>query len=843
MSKNILWFKEVGKDDGARVGGKGANLGEMFSAGLPVPNGFIVTAQAYFDFLDHTGLKAKIAEALEGLNVEDSKDLQARAEKVQSLIKKADFPQDLANEITKNYHKLSEEGQKEKGRSKKEDSGQAGMTEDSPNTQYPIPNTDRLDSRLRGNDKAGVYVAVRSSATAEDLADASFAGQQATYLNILGDIPVLHAVLKCWASLFEARAIYYREDKGFDQLEVGIAVPVQKMVNSEKAGVMFTIDPTNNDMEHISIEAAYGLGEVVVLGAVTPDRYLIDKKTRQVTDKEIHKQTWMLTREGGNADTDNTEDISKNGVPVPEDKQGLQKLSDDEISQLTDLALKIEKHYGKPQDTEWAVEGGKVYMTQSRPITTLPSKDDQAGMDSGQAGMTNEGQDISEAKVILKGSAASVGMAGGPVKIIHSPSEIDQILDGDVLVTEMTTPDFVPAMKRASAIVTDEGGRTCHAAIVSRELGIPCVVGTETATTTLKDYPKVTVDGKSGAVYEGKVKSQSDSGQDSGQARMTSSEPAPITATKIYVNLGEPELAEKVAARDVDGVGLLRAEFIIMESIGEHPKKMIKEGRQEEYITKLAEGLETFARAFDPRPVVYRATDFKTNEYRGLKGGEEFEPEEDNPMIGYRGCFRYLKDPEEFSLELEAIKKVRQNHRNLHLMIPFVRRTDEFQKVKAMVEKSGLNKESDPDFKLWIMVEVPSAVIEIEKFCQMGIDGVSIGSNDLTQLTLGLDRDSNLVAEEFDERNDAVQWMIKRTVETCKKYGVTCSICGQAPSVYPEVAQKMVEYGTTSISVNPDMIESTRKLVAQVEEKILMNEMSAVQAKLSELEQKIETNE
>lgn len=802
-TKNILWFKEVGKDDGALVGGKGANLGELTTGGFPVPNGFIVTAQAYFDFLEKTNLKEEIAKILDGLNVEDSKDLQGRAVKVQELIKKADFPEDLAKEITENYHKLAKETH---------------------------------------TDKKELYVAVRSSATAEDLADASFAGQQATYLNVLGDIPVLHAVLKCWASLFEARAIYYREDKGFDQLEVGIAVPVQKMVNSEKAGVMFTIDPTNNDMDHISIEAAYGLGEVVVLGAVTPDRYLIDKKTKEVTDKDIHKQTWMLTREGGLADTDDTTDISKNGVPVPEDKQDVQKLTDEEIAQLTDLALKIEEHYGKPQDTEWAVEKGKVYMVQSRPITTLgesvPQETANKGAASHEVPDSNAGQDISTAEVILKGSAASVGMAGGPVKIIHSPAEIDKILEGDVLVTEMTTPDFVPAMKRASAIVTDAGGRTCHAAIVSRELGIPCVVGTETATTTLQNYPEVTVDGKSGAVYAGLIKSKAEPEQAVEDSTSVGNAPL-VTATKIYVNLGEPELAEKIAARDVDGVGLLRAEFIIMESIGEHPKKMIKEGRQEEYITKLAEGLETFARAFDPRPVVYRATDFKTNEYRGLKGGEEFEPQEDNPMIGYRGCFRYLKDPEEFGLELEALKRVRQNFKNLHLMIPFVRRTDEFAKVKAMVEASGLNKQNDPDFKLWIMVEVPSAVIEIEKYCQMGIDGVSIGSNDLTQLALGLDRDSSTVAEEFDERNPAVQWMIKKTVETCRDYGVTCSICGQAPSVYPEVAQQMVEYGTTSISVNPDMIESTRKLVASVEEKLLLKEMSDVQKKLSELEHKI----
>lgn len=807
-TKNIFWFKEVGKDDGKYVGGKGANLGELTTGGFPVPNGFIVTAQAYFDFLEKTGLKPKISEILEGLNVEDSKDLQSRAVKVQELIKKADFPENLAKEITENYHKLAKETK-----------------------------TDLKD----------LYVAIRSSATAEDLADASFAGQQATYLNVLGDIPVLHAVLKCWASLFEARAIYYREDKGFDQLEVGIAVPVQKMVNSEKAGVMFTIDPTNNDMDHISIEAAYGLGEVVVLGAVTPDRYLIDKHTKEITDKEIHKQTWMLTREGGDADTDDTTDIAKSGVPVPEEKQDVQKLTDDEIGQLTDLALKIEEHYGKPQDTEWATEGGKVYMVQSRPITTLGDPAPQEAVAEGAAShevpAPSNGQDISTAEVILKGSAASVGLNGGPVKIIHAPSEIDKILEGDVLVTEMTTPDFVPAMKRASAIVTDAGGRTCHAAIVSRELGIPCVVGTETATTTLQNYPEVTVDGKTGAVYAGIIKTKAPSNGIEGTEQYATGQAPLVTATKIYVNLGEPELADKIAARDVDGVGLLRAEFIIMESIGEHPKKMIKEGRQEEYITKLAQGLETFARAFDPRPVIYRATDFKTNEYRGLKGGEEFEPEEGNPMIGYRGCFRYLKDPEEFGLELEAIKRVRENFKNLHLMIPFVRRTDEFQKVKEMVEASGLNKAQDPDFKLWIMVEVPSAVIEIEKYCQMGIDGVSIGSNDLTQLLLGLDRDSNLVAEEFDERYPAVQDMIKKTVETCRDYGVTCSICGQAPSVYPEVAQKMVEYGATSISVNPDMIEQTRKMVASVEEKLLLKEMSDVQKKLSELEHKIEAND
>jgi pyruvate,water dikinase len=791
MSKNIVWFSEVGKDDGAIVGGKGANLGELTKAGLPVPPGYIITADAYFEYVKAASLEEVISNILEGLDFEDTKDLQDRAQKIREIIKATPLPTKLTKEIIESYHKLAKESK---------------------------------------TDVEELYVAVRSSATAEDLAGASFAGQQATYLNILGEEALLKAVLDCWASLFEARAIYYRNDQGFDQLEVGIAVPVQKMVNSDTAGVMFTIDPTNNDLNHVSIEAAYGLGEVVVLGAVTPDRYLVNKDKLEITAKDIYKQTWKLTRESGSGDTGDLSVLQEEGIPVPKELQEKQKISDKEIIELAKIALKIESHYGKPQDTEWAIENGVVYMVQSRPVTTLGEASDAAANDKSS-------EENSKRDVIIKGAAASTGMASGPVKIIHSPKEIDQILEGDVLVTEMTTPDYVPAMKRASAIVTDAGGRTCHAAIVSRELGIPCVVGTGNATTSLKNGQVITVDGKNGVVYDGKIEVPKAEVQSSTNVTIESS--APVTATKIYVNLGEPELAEKVAAMNVDGVGLLRAEFIIMESIGEHPKAMIKQGRQEEYVTKLAEGLETIARAFHPRNVIYRATDFKTNEYRGLKGGEEFEPEEDNPMIGYRGCFRYLKDPEEFHLELEAIKRVRANYNNLHLMIPFVRRTDEFTKVKKIVEDFGLSKQLDPDFKLWIMVEVPSAVIEIDKYCEMGIDGVSIGSNDLTQLTLGLDRDSSTVAELFDERYPAVQWMIKRTVEVCAQYGVTCSICGQAPSVYPEVAQKMVEYGATSISVSPDVIDSTRKLIAAVEEKIVLSEIVKMKSEIADLERKL----
>jgi pyruvate,water dikinase len=784
LSKNIVWFNEVGKDDGALVGGKGANLGELVKSGFPVPAGYIVTSTAYFDYLRAAGLTEKITALLSGLDFEDTKELQKRALEAQKLILESPLPEDLKKEILDGYHKL------------------------------------KIDTKTEE-----LYVAVRSSATAEDLAGASFAGQQATFLSVIGDDMLLESVLKCWASLFEARAIYYRNDQGFDQLSVGIAVPIQKMGDFEAAGVMFTIDPTNNDLDHVSIEAAYGYGEVVVLGAVTPDRYLVDKKTREITSKEITKQTWMITRKSGSSDTDNLDDLQKDSVPVPPEKQGQQKISDDQILKLFDLALAIEKHYGKPQDTEWGIEGGRVYMVQSRPVTTL----DEPGEKKEESGTEETQGDASKAEVILKGAGASTGMAAGEVVVIHSPNEIDKIKPGNVLVTEMTTPDYVPAMKRAVGIVTDKGGRTCHAAIVSRELGIPCVVGTDTATKVLNGIGVVTVDGKNGVVYKG-----------AGNTAVASVSTPLITATKVYLNMAEPDMAEEMAKTNVDGVGLLRAEFIIAEHIKEHPKKMIEEKRGQEFTDKLSEGLMKFAKAFYPRPVVYRATDFKTNEYRNLPGGEKYEQEEENPMIGYRGCFRYLKDPEVFALEINAIKKVREECDNLHLMIPFVRTIDEFRGVKKILAENGLSKETDPAFKLWIMVEVPSAVILISEFAKEGIDGVSIGSNDLTQLTLGLDRDSSVVAEEFDERNPAVLWMLERTIKGCRDAGISCSICGQAPSVYPEITQMMVEWGTTSVSVSPDVVDSTRKLIAEVEERLIMSELANVQKEIAELKEKIE---
>lgn len=761
--KLVVWFSEVGRTDIPLVGGKGANLGEMSRAGLPVPQGFIVTADAYFAFIKDHKLDTFIEKETKNLDPEDSKKLNVIAEALQKAIKENELPKALQQQIEKAYEEMHEGP-----------------------------------------------VAVRSSATAEDLPDASFAGQQATFLNIEGKKQLIKAIRECWASLFGARAIYYRTVNKFDHMKVGIAVPVQKMVQSEVSGIMFTVDPVSEDTGKIVIDAGLGLGEAIVSGSVTPDHYVVDKEKMEIVSKEIQPQAWMFVRDTGG------KNIHKN---LTEEQKKNPKLSDEQIIALAKIGAQVEKHYGKPQDTEWAFENGSFFMVQARPVTTLGEKKANEITPESSSEPTT---DLSKAEVLLSGAAASVGLRSGPVKVIHKPSEIDKVLQGDVLVTEMTSPDYVPAMRRASAIVTDTGGRTSHAAIVSRELGIPCVVGTGTATATLKTGQVVTVDGQSGKIYKGKVGSSEVSAAaptklTTSQALMT----VPVTATKVYLNLAEPEKAEEYAGLPVDGVGLLRAEFIIA-GIGEHPRAMIEAGRSKEYVQKLSQGIATITQAFHPRPVVYRFTDFKTNEYKSLKGGEKFEQPENNPMIGYRGASRYIAEPDEFALEIEAIKQVRDGMdlKNLHVMIPFVRTVEEFRKVRDLMHENNLRQ--GPDFKLWIMVEVPSTVLELEEYIKEGIDGVSIGSNDLTQLTLGIDRDSAKLAAEFDERYPAVLNSILHVVRTCRKRHVTCSICGQAPSVYPEITEAMVKAGTTSVSVAPDVAVSTRKLIASVEKKILL---------------------
>jgi len=742
--KAIVWFNEVTKKDIPLVGGKGANLGEMTNAHIPVPPGFIVTANAYYDFLQRSKISDKIHNLLKLLDPNDSKQLQQIADQVQQVVLDAPMPPELAKEIEQAYIKMG-----------------------------------------RG------LVAIRSSATAEDLPEASFAGQQSTFLNVQGEKGVVAAVQACWASLFTPRAIFYRHHQGFDHLRVGIAVPVQKMVQSEAAGVMFTLEPVTSDSSKITIEAVYGLGETIVSGDVTPDTYMVDKDGLRISKKTIAPQEWkLIKREGSKGEETNVK------VVLTPEEQAQQKISDEDIITLAKLGKRIEDWYQFPQDIEWAKENNKLFIVQTRPVTTIKEREAEVKPEI-------------EAPVLLSGAPASPGIASGPVKIVSDSSQIDKVKDGDILVAEMTTPDFVPAMKRAKAIVTDRGGRTAHAAIVSRELGIPCIVGTRQATTTLTDGQIISVDGSRGKVYAGRV---------AGREEVVAISRERIkTKTRVYVNLAQPDLVDRVAKRDVDGVGLLRAEFMVAQ-IGEHPNYMISQNRGHEFVDKLAAGLTAFTKAFNPRPVVYRTNDFKTNEYRALKGGEKYEAEEENPMLGYRGASRYITDIDVFKLELEAIKKVRQDYPNLWVMIPFVRTVDELTRTVKIMESVGL-KRSD-NFKLWMMVEVPSNIFLMEKFLEVGIDGISIGSNDLTQLILGIDRDSEKLAETFDERNEAVLIALERAIKVSRSMGVTSSICGQAPSVYPELTEKLVEWGITSVSVSPDMIGTTREIIAKAEARL-----------------------
>lgn len=752
--KFVVWFKEVDKEDIDIVGGKGANLGEMTKAGFPVPNGFIVTAQAYFHFLDKTNLRDNIHGVLDGLDVSDSKALEHASKTIEKLIIRSEFPPEIAKDILSAYF--------------------------------------QLDSGVLKNH---AVVAVRSSATAEDLPGASFAGQQATFLNVHGESNLIEKVKEAWASLFTARAIFYRVTNKFDHFKVGIAIPVQRMIESEESGIMFTIDPVTNDKSKVVIEAILGLGEMIVQGEVTPDHYEVDKKSKEIIAKKINVQEKLMKKSG----TSNTI------VPLTKQSGGKQKITDAQIVAIANLGIELEKHYYFPQDSEWAIEKGKIYLVQTRPVTTVGKE-----VTSDRRHVTSQNQ------IILTGDPASPGMAAGPVKILESVKEIGKIVHGDVLVAEMTNPDYVPAMKKAIAIVTERGGRTSHAAIVSRELGIPAVVGAAGARKILKDGETITVNGSTGEVYRGALKSSQftvNSSQLNTKTRLK-------TATNVYLNMAEPDLASKNAKLNVDGVGLLRAEFI-MAQIGTHPKKFIADHKESSFITQMAGGIERICEAFHPRPVVYRASDFRTNEFRNLKGGDAFEPREENPMLGFRGAARYIADPTVFELELEAIKHVRnkKNLKNLHLMIPFVRSPDELLKVKKIVTGSGLMRSAT--FHLWMMVEIPTNVIQIDEFIDVGIDGISFGSNDLTMLTLGVDRDNSEIAGDYSEKDPALLWSFERVIKACLKKGVTSSMCGQAPSDYPDLVEKLVSWGITSVSVSPDVVDHVRETVYEAERKLV----------------------
>ncbi len=757
----ILWFDEINQNDLAQVGSKGAHLGEMTDIGLPVPPGFVVNTTAYRYFLAENNLQEKITEILTTAQSQRPESYQTASQKIKTLINKAPVPQDLAMQIMKTYQAL-------------------------------VPGL------------ADPLVAVRSSVAIKNQPQASFAGQQATYLNVKGEGNVVEKVKSCWASLFDTRGIFYREEHNISHNQVTLAVPVQKMVQAETSGVLFTADPTGQRKNIIIIEAIWGLGEYLVQGKVIPDQYVIDFKSGKILEKTAGSQKIQLIRKNGKSQKH----------PVPEDKINKAKLSDKQIRHLSQIAKKIHRHYFFPQNIEWAREKGELAIIETAPITTIPQNEPKKPPPPAKE---------SALEPILSGIPAAPGIGTGRVKKISRPGQIDGIEQGDVLVAGMTSPDLVPAMKLVSAIITDQGGQTSHAAIVSRELNIPCVVGTKEATKKLEENQIVTVDGSQGLVFSGKegLKKRKKKEQKK-KTKLKKAATNVKTATKLYVNLAEPSLAKEISQRQVEGVGLVRAEFM-MAQIGTHPRHLIKTGQQEKFVDQLAQGLKSFCRPFTPRPVIYRTNDFKTNEYRHLKGGEEYENEEGNPLIGFRGVARYLADNDVFALELEAIKRVRNKAglKNLWVMLPFVRTPEELREVKKTMAAHGLMR--GPNFKLWLMVEVPSNVILLEKFIEMGIDGVSIGTNDLTMLLLGVDRDNSKLAHLYDEQNPAVLWALEKVIKLCQTTNVSCSICGQAPSSKPEIINNLVKWGINSISVNPDAINKARLLIAEAEKEVVVD--------------------
>jgi len=783
---DVLWFETLRNTDVPIVGGKNASLGEMINAGMPVPPGFAVTAHAYERFIKQTGIAKKIYQII-GETVTDPnnpKQYDVASKKIRELIEKTTMPPKIASSIRAAYKKLN--------------------------------------TRLNLKD---AFVAVRSSATAEDLPDASFAGQQETYLNVKGSEELLEKVVKCWSSLFTPRAIFYRNEKGFAHEKVFISVGVQKMVNSRAAGVMFTINPVTGETDEIVIEGNYGLGETVVSGAVNPDDFVVDKATLKIEERRIARKTVQFIRDPKTGKTVH--------LDVPAEKQKESCVNDEEIIHLSKLAQLIEAHYKKAMDIEWAIDKDlsfpeNIFVVQARPETVWSAK----GMASTGVDEVKPQEDL---KVAVKGIAAGKrGYGFGIAKVVLSPDEANEKMTaGDVLVTDMTNPDFVPFMKMASAIVTDKGGITSHAAIVSRELAIPCVVGTETATEVMKTGKEYTVDSRNGIIYEGIMREATEA---SAQAAITvAADPAPVTATKIYMNLGVPEKIEDFKNLPFEGIGLMRTEFLLASTIGEHPLNFIDTGKSQEFIDKLAEGVATVARAIQPRPVVVRLSDFKTNEYRDLKGGDKYEINEENPMLGWRGCSRYISKwyQKAFRLECQAIKKCRTEWglKNVWVMLPMVRTLWEAKQVLEIMKEEGL--ERSRDFKVWFMAETPSIAIMADEFSKL-VDGFSIGSNDMTQGVLMIDRDSERLGQMgyFDERDPAVKRVIAHLIKAAHENGCTVSICGEGPSNLPDFAEFLVRAGIDSISVNNDAVLATKKHVASVEQKIILERL-AEQAALS----------
>ncbi len=781
--KLILFFEDLTKEDIPFVGGKNANLGEMLQAGIPVPPGFAVTAYAYNKFITETRLAQKIYKTIE--------------ETVTDISNPRQF-----EKASKEIRKLIE------------------STPITPEIEKAIRNTYDLLSRKTG--LAKVSVAVRSSATAEDLPDASFAGQQETYLNVKGAEELVEKTVKCWSSLFTPRAIYYRTEKGFKHEEVLISVGVQRMVNSKAAGVMFTLNPVTGNLDQIVIEANWGLGESVVSGSITPDHYVVDKKSLKIMEKRVAKKTIEYIRD---PKTDRT--IHSD---VPAERQEQECLTDEEIVRLAELAKRIEKHYGgRPQDIEFAIDRNisfpeNILIVQSRPETVWSLEKVPRKTVALKPPVPPLGQ--VERKVVVRGIAAGKRAIGaGIAKVALTPEDASKLVKtGDVLVATMTNPDYVPFMKLSEAIVTDKGGVTCHAAIVSRELGIPCVVGTENATKLMTTGQEYTVDAKTGVIYKG-IMSELTEPTISAIAPTPAIAYAPTTATKIYLNLGVPEMIETYKNLPFDGIGLMRLEFILASYIGEHPLYLLETGQGDKFVDKLAEGIAKVARAINPRPVIVRLSDFKTNEYRELKGGEKYEIVEANPMLGWRGASRYISKWYEkaFRLECKAIKKCREEWglKNVWIMLPVVRTVWEAERVLEILKEEDL--ERSRDFQVWFMAETPSIVIMADEFSKL-CDGFSIGSNDLTQGVLLIDRDSERLGllGYFDERDPAVKRAVAHLIRVAHKNGCTVSICGEGPSNLPDFTEFLVQCGIDSISVNADAVVSTRQLVAMLEQKIIL---------------------